>query len=375
MKENSFLACLPTVFVIGDEYEILINLNAFGLCFVRVGDTLYYEENSGVLPSERTVVKIRVPQGALDLVKEYEIVFRQTDARKAYWSTFLPPKTQTFAFKPLEKREDIHLFYLSDVHYSFEIAKRTATYFERDVDLFVFNGDLGEVETEENYLEVCRFIGEITKGEIPAVFSRGNHDTRGRLSERFTDYFPNQDKKTYYTFRVGCLKGLVLDCGEDKPDWRPEYDSSKDTPKEYLGVNRFHEYRQKQLAFLRGIPSGGEEITFAVSHVCPAMTTRQAGGEFDIDREIYTEWCRELDRIAPSFMLCGHIHTAFLVKPNDGQALLPHSYPVVVGTNRIPGNASQHFWGAAIILNRHRAEVLFTDETHTVQERHLLAFS
>ena len=53
MKDLDFLYCTPTVFVIGKEYEILINLNEFGLCFVKIGDTLYYEDNSGVLPSER----------------------------------------------------------------------------------------------------------------------------------------------------------------------------------------------------------------------------------------------------------------------------------------------------------------------------------
>ena len=72
MENQSFLYCKPSVFVIGNEYEILVNLNAFGLCFIKVGDTVYYEENSGVLPSERTIVKIRVPQSELDKAKSYE---------------------------------------------------------------------------------------------------------------------------------------------------------------------------------------------------------------------------------------------------------------------------------------------------------------
>ena len=109
MQHEEFLYCAPTVFVIGNEYEILINLNTFGLCFVKVGDTFYYEENSGVLPSERTIVKIRVPQKELDRAKEYEIIFRQTNERKGYWSTFLPPKNAKIAFKPLEKTENINI--------------------------------------------------------------------------------------------------------------------------------------------------------------------------------------------------------------------------------------------------------------------------
>lgn len=368
------MQCAPSVFVIGEEYEILINLTGFGLCFIKIGDTLYYEENSGVLPSERTVVKIRIPQEALDRAREYEIVFRATEERKSYWSTFLAPQTQKFAFKPPKKSGDIKIYYLSDVHGRFELAAGAASYFGEDTDLFVFNGDMGECEREEDYLTVCRFVGTIAGGRIPVLFTRGNHDTRGRLSERFTEYFPCQGKKTYYTFRLGCLNGIVLDCGEDKPDPSPEYDSSLDTPAEYLGLNRFHAYRQRELEFLRGITLPEDGIPFVVSHVCPAMTTKEPFGRFDIDREIYIEWCRELDRIAPLFMLCGHFHDPFILMPGDERSLRSHAYPVVFGNNRIPGNGSQHFWGTAIILNRHCAEVRFTDETHTVKEKHLLEF-
>lgn len=370
MENKEFLFCTPTVFVIGDEYEILINLNAFGICFVKVGNTLYYEENSGVLPSERTIVKIRVPQKALDCAKEYEVIFRKTDNRKGYWSTFMPPKTEKFAFKPIEKTENINLFYISDVHYKFDIAKKTASYFGEDVDLFVVNGDIGEVETVQNYLEVCKFVGEIANGKIPVIFSRGNHDTRGRLAELFSDYFPCQGKKTYYAFEVGCLNGVVLDCGEDKADVNKEYDSSEDTPFEYLGTNRFHDYRKQELEYLKTMQPCEEKITFAVSHICPAMTTKQPGGRFDIDRDVYTNWCKELDRINPAFMLCGHYHSAFMIMPDDERNLVPHNYPVVVGISC----ETEHFWGAAIVLNKHSAEVMFTDETHTVQERYELKF-
>ena len=374
MEDRDFLYCLPTVFVIGNEYEILINLNEFGICFIKIGDTLYYEENSGVLPSERTVVKIRVPQSELDLAKEYEIIYRKTNERKRYWSTFLPPQTKKFTFKPLEKTKDIHVFYLSDVHYCFDVAKKTASYFGEDVDLFVVNGDIGEAETEKNYLDVCEFVGDIACGSIPVIFSRGNHDTRGRLAERFTEYFPCEGKKTYYSFEVGCLCGIVLDCGEDKLDSSKEYDSSDNTPVEYLGLNRFHDYRRKQLAFLKQVEARDNNIKFVVSHVCPAKTTAKAGGQFDIDREMYEKWCKELDRIAPVFMLCGHFHHAFMLMPGDERSLIAHQYPVVMGNNRFSKDGSEHFWGTAIILNQHKAEIMFTDETHTVQERYSLEY-
>ena len=371
---NTFLYCNPTVFVIGNEYEILINLREFGLCFLKVGDTVYYEENSGVLPSERTVVKIRVPQSELDKAKEYEIIYRKTEERKGYWSTFFAPQTIKFAFKTLEKTKDVNVFYISDVHYWFDISKKTAGYFGDDVDLFVVNGDIGEVETDKDFLDVCEFVGDISKGTIPVLFSRGNHDTRGRLAEKFTHYFPCQSSKTYYAFNIGCISGVVLDCGEDKVDVCEEYDNSTDTPIEYLGINRFHEYRLKQLEFLKGVELDNSKINLAVSHICPAMITLHKDSQFDIDREVYNKWCVELDRMGLDLMLCGHYHKKFLIMPDDERNFHPHNYPVVVGMDRINQKDNKRFWGTAIVLNKNSAKVMFVDQDHVVSETHILEF-
>lgn len=364
---QEFLKCTPTVFVIEKEYEILLNLNAFGICFLKIGDRCYYEENSGVLPSERTVVKIRVPQAALDATREYEVIFRETEERKRYWSVFLPPVSRKFAFRPLTKKDDIRIYYISDVHGCFEQAMQAAAYFGEQTDLFVFNGDMGEPMAEQNFLRVCRFTGEITGGRIPAVFARGNHDTRGRLAEKYTDYFPANGKKTYYTFELSHLCGIVLDFGEDKLDVSLEYDSSKNTPAEYLGINRFHAYREAELEFLKQLAPRADKPMLVITHVCPAMVTQKLGGEFDIDRPLYAACSRELDRISPSLMLCGHYHVPFYLSPEDARNLNPHAYPIVMGANRVPtSDAHEHFGGTAIHLKGHTAKVAFTDEAHTV---------
>lgn len=368
----SFLYCKPSVFVVGQEYEILLNLKENGLCFIEVGGETYYEENSGVLPSERTVVKIRIPQSVLDKEKEYSVIFRGTEERKSYYSTFKSLLVETFYFKPLKKTEDIHIYHIADVHYRFEEAKKIASYFGDDTDIFVVNGDIGEVETEKNFLEVCVFVGEISKGEIPVIFVRGNHDTRGRLAELYPKYFPVNGKNTYYTFELGCLNGIVLDCGEDKLDERIEYDSSENTPTKYRGLNRFHLYRQQQLAFLRGLNlETTTKIPFVISHVCPIKTTYQPGGIFDIERELYSQWNEELERIGIKFMICGHFHKAFILTQGDERNLIDHSYPVVVGSACL----DDELWGSAVTLNQDKMFVCFTNSEQKIVEKHIILFA
>ena len=368
----SFLYCKPTVFVIGREYEILLNLKEFGLCYIQIGKEIYYEENSGVLPSEKLVAKIRVPQSALDEAKKYTVVFRATEIRKSYYSTFKGLQTQEIPFKPLEKKENVNIYHVADVHYRFAEAKETASYFGEDTDLYVVNGDIGEVETEENYLEVCEFVGEISKGEIPVIFVRGNHDTRGRLAELYPKYFPVDGKKTYYTFEIGCLNGVALDCGEDKPDTSKEYDSSEETSEEFRGINRFHEYRLKELEFLKKCALDEEKIPFAISHVCPMMTTFKKESIFDIERDCYAKWNEELERMKIKFMLCGHYHKAFVLSSDDERNILSHNYPVLVGSACAKG---ENLLGAAIILNKDKLTVSFTDKEHKIVETHEIKFN
>ena len=374
----SFLQCNPCVFVVGKEYEILIHAKTKGIFSIVVGGVEYDPANSGVLSSEKTFAKIRIPQVALDKAKEYEVVFRETINRKGYFSRIADPQTQSFAFKPLEKTENINIYHVADVHYNYEVAAQATRYFGDDTDLFVVNGDIGEVETEQNYLETSAFVGEISGGKIPVIFSRGNHDARGKLAERYVEYFPANGVDTYFKFEIGCLSGFVLDCGEDKKD--DHYDDHYEYPWVYGGVNKFHAFRQRELAWLKEQELPSDKIRFAVSHICPVQSCSKKweGGTFDIERECYTAMNAELERMKLGFMLCGHIHHCYVMQPGDGQSYLPHNYPVVVGSKLfkekyVGGRVIvEKYYGAAITVNKDKIDVKFVDQNFETYEEHTL---
>ena len=361
----AFLKCLPTVFVIGDEYEISITTKDNGVCFVKVGTQLYYQENTGVLCSENNYFTIRVPQKVLDSEKAYEIIFRKTIERKAYFSELEEAVSKCFLFRPIEKQDDIRIYHIADVHYRFEEAVALASFWGEQTDLFIVNGDIGEVETRENYFEVCKFTGDISGGQIPVLFVRGNHDTRGKLAELYAEYFPVQNGKTYFTFSVGPITGIALDCGEDKLDTHTAYGGNPETG--VLGVNRFRQYREMETVFLENTSLNGK-IKLAVSHICPAQTTFQKGGLFDIDRDIYSKWSEELARKNVKLMICGHMHKAYLLEPSSELSTVEHSYTAVFASM----HTEEEIWGGAIRLTGKDAEVFFTDKNHEIREKHLL---
>ncbi|MBQ7642851.1 MAG: metallophosphoesterase, partial [Clostridia bacterium] len=261
-----------------------------------------------------------------------------------------------------------------DVHYAFDTALKTGKYFGDETDVFVLNGDIGEVETIENFYAVLCFTGELSSGKIPMIFTRGNHDTRGKLSEKFCDFFPTDGGKTYYKFSVGVLSGVVLDCGEDKPDVSPEYDNSENTPQKYRGINAFHAYRERQADFLENVVMDEKSVyKFAICHIPPVYTTKNKGSIFDIEKDIYEKWSSCLEMAGINFMLCGHIHSAFILSGDDERSTAHHEYPVVIGSRCFPAGAD--LWGAAINLKGGVATVKFTDKAGEVAETHTLDFN
>lgn len=359
-RKMSFLRCNPAVYVIDSDYMIGVCTTENGIISVRVGGETYYPDNNGCLPSEKNHALVRLPQSVLDAAKKYTVVFRKSIDRKPYFSEMGEEETAEFSFRPLEKSEDIKIYHVADVHYLYSVAEKVASYFGEDTDLFIVNGDIGEVDTEENLFETSAFVGKISGGNVPVIFVRGNHDVRGRAAEKYHEFFPANGTNTYFEFGVGCIGGIVMDCGEDKPD----------SSEEYGGTNAFEKYRRRELEWLRSASVPDRKYRLAICHVCFVRTTKTAGGKFDIERELYTEYNREVERMNIDFMVSAHVHDAFILEQGDPRNLIDHTYPVVVGSKLVKMDYQNltidRLYGTAIVLNPGRAEIAFTDQNHEI---------
>lgn len=357
-----FLDNFPTVCAVKNEYQIIGCVKEYGTVCVEINGIRYYEQNSGVLPSQKFNFKISVPMEKLDLSGKYSIIYKRVLNRKKYFSVVKEEESVSFNFKALKKEEAINIYHIADVHARFELAKSAVKYFGKDLDLLILNGDMAEVESEEDYLSVIRFMGEISKGEIPVVFVRGNHDTRGKLAECFTKYFPSDGEKTYYLTDIGSLSIIALDCGEDKVD----------DAEVYAGLNVFSEFRKKQTEFIKTLNVNEDKVTLVVSHIPFCETTKNIGDEFDIERETYTTWCKELERIDVKFMISGHLHTAYVINKDDEGKTCTCNFPVIVGSALF--RPEENLCGSAITLDKDKALIKFTDENKAIKESYIYNF-
>ena len=231
-----------------------------------------------------------------------------------------------YNFRPVSDTGCVRAYHISDAHNWAEGPIKAAETFG-DIDFLILNGDIPE---HNGSVEKCRTIYELTseiaKGEIPTVFARGNHDLRGLFAERFWECTPTDQGKTYYTFRLGSIWGMLLDCGEDKVDEHEEYLAE------------------------------GVQYRMVISH-CPITYRMQK--PFDIEEEIYTEWTKLLrEHVHPDVILNGHIHRLNYICPGDELDERNQPCPVVIGAAK---EGHEYYAGTGFIFDKGAMEVYFTD--------------
>ena len=358
----------PTVFALHDTYQIFIPFSCEVIVSVRVGGELFYDDANGMLRSGTPIHRVEIPMELLDAERSYTLIYRRMIERKPYFPTSEEPVELTYAFRPVPDEGPVHIYHISDAHNLEEPVIEAGRYFGRDLDLLVLNGDIpnhsGQVE---NFGTIYRLASALTEGEIPVVFSRGNHDTRGICAERFGEYTPTENGRTYYTFRLGSLWGMVLDCGEDKVD----------SSEEYGHTVCFHSFRRKETEWIRRVIANAKDEYLAmgvkrrllISHIPFSYILPPP---FDIEQELYAEWCRLLrEYIRPDLALHGHLHKTLVWLPGGENDHLGQPCPAIIGSkptrrSKESLDAVPYFIGAAITLSGRDTHVTFNGSDGTV---------
>ncbi len=318
----------PAVFAVGNNYQIMVPVTKPSLFWVEVDGKCFYDEQNGIMRSLCTTHRVSVPMEVLDNAREYTVCERLIIDRKPYFPETEEPVRSTFAFRPVPD-ESIRIYHVADAHNKVDEPVAAAEKFG-DIDLLVMNGDIPNHSGDIAYFDTIYEIAEkITHGNIPIVFARGNHDMRGYFAEQIAEYTPNQNGNTYYSFRLGNVWGLVLDCGEDKDDSSLEYGFTV----------ACHCFRERQTEYIKSIIKNSETEYAAegIEHkliICHNPFTVQLDAPFNIEKELYSEWASLIkENIKPELMLCGHLHRLAVSEVGDEMDHLGQPCTVVVGSN------------------------------------------
>lgn len=357
----------PVVYAVGRNYQIMVPVSCETLMWVAVGDRCYYDDSNGILRSAVTTHRMTVPMDELDRAGRYTVCFRRIIERKPYFSETGDIEYYESSFRPI-RQAPINIYHIADAHNRVEQPVAAGSWFGERLDLLILNGDIPNHSGDiNNFTAIHRIASELTRGEIPIVFSRGNHDTRGIFAEKIADHTPTDNGRSYFSFRLGHLWGLVLDCGEDKPDTNAEYGNTICCA----------DFRRRETDFLRSIVANSEQ-----EFAAPGVTNRiviahspfsqRFSPPFDIETDTYSTWLSLLrEYIHPQLMLCGHTHRCYITPVGGERDALGQACPVVVASRP---EKDGPFWGGALTLSPDGCLVTFTNSDGQTGESQYLAF-
>lgn len=359
--------CTPVIYAVSGEYQIFVPVSKPTVMWVEIDGKAYYDDSNGILRSDVAVHKMHVPCEVLDRAKKYTVCYRVIIERKPYYSEATDILRYESEFRPVSG-DKIRLYQIADAHNRVEEPIACAQKSGEGLDLLILNGDIPNHSGDVKYFDAIHEIAAgITRGEIPVVFSRGNHDMRGVAAEKLEYYTPTDCGRSYFTFRLGRLWGIVLDAAEDKPDSHIAYGN----------MNCCHDFRLRETEFIRDVIrradteylADGVEWRIVISHNPFAHTPPEP---FNIEAELFGEWAELLRKnVKPHLMLSGHVHDCYVTRRGEVCDDKGIPCPVVVGS-RV---TEEEYICTRVEISEEKADIFFTDPEGKIHSRDCVIFS
>lgn len=147
----------PVVYAVEDTYQITFTTQAKGEAWVVIGGVEYSDTYAG---------------------------YRQTES-------------------DIHTDDGIQYYALSDNHLASKAPAAATSYWGNQLDFLIALGDSANwIDNKEELTQILYLASDITKGEIPVLYARGNHETKGILADQYHNYVAASGENFYYTFRL-----------------------------------------------------------------------------------------------------------------------------------------------------------------------------
>lgn len=219
---------------------------------------------------------------------------------------------------------DFRVIVYNDIHSNMKMFEKLHSLIEdKPYDLVIFNGDcFDDVEVENDIVgRLLAYTPKIKSDEVPSIFIRGNHETRGEYSQHLWDYLGRMGGKSYSAFSLGDTRFVLLDCGEDKPDDHWVYYDMNDFTRHRLDQAEFLKEELKSKAFRKA------RKRILIHHI-PIFGRR--AGSFNPCGDL---WAPVLEKASFNASLNAHTHRHQVIEKGEAG----NNFPVIIGgSNKEP---------------------------------------
>ena len=329
---GSYFTYEPVVYAVEDEYQIVFSTNDSATAWVEIDGERYYDLFAGSMKSEDTVHKISVPQEKLDAAKSYSIHAEKMIYRGPFGGFKGKEISKSYSFRPVNSQDGLVYYTITDAHHARKGAVNAALSVE-GLDFLVILGDTVGMAEYENNAQLTNLIAhDVTKGEIPVVYARGNHEIKGDYAEDLHKYVGSKDGNFYYWFTLSDVFGITLDLGEDHDaGWW-----------EYYETDQFDIYRREQTKFLEDLvatkPYENYNYTLVACHI-PIQFVNSRHDHV----EAKTSWTALLNEIKPDLAVYGHQHDLYPFL--EGQETMYNEKGKLVYNSQFKGTAGKTYGG------------------------------
>ena len=322
----------PVVYAVEDTYQIVFSTNHPATAWVEIGGEAYYDLYAGSMKSKDTVHKIAVPQEKLDEAKAYSIHAEKMIYRGPFGGFKGKKISKEYTFRPVDTADGLVYYTMTDVHHARQGAVEAALSVD-NLDFLVILGDsvgMTEYETDAQFSNLLAH--EVTGGQIPVIYARGNHEIKGAYAEELYKYVGSKNGSFYYWFTLSDVFGITLDLGEDHDEgwW------------EYYGTDRFALYHDEQTAFLQELaetkPYEDYDYTLVACHI-PIQFVNSRKDHV----EVKAEWTELLNQIQPDLAVYGHQHDLYPFL--DGQETMYNDAGKLIYNSQFKGVAGKTYGG------------------------------
>ena len=322
----------PVVYAVEDTYQIVFSTNHSAAAWVEIDGEKYFDLFAGSMKSEDTVHKITVPQEKLDAAKGYSIHAEKMIYRGPFGGFKGKEISQSYSFRPVNSADGLVFYTITDAHHARTGAVEAARSVE-NLDFLVVLGDsVGMVEYEKDVQFNNLLAHDVTGGEIPVVYARGNHEIKGEYAEQLYKYVGSKNESFYYWFTLSDVFGITLDLGEDHNDgwW------------EYYGTDQFTLYHNEQTRFLEELVSDKPYESYNYTLVACHIPIQFVNSRKD-HMEVKASWTELLNQIDPDLAVYGHQHDLYPFL--DGQETMYNEKHKLVYNSQFKGEEGKTYGG------------------------------
>ena len=290
----------PVVYAVEDTYQIVFSTNHAATAWVEIDGERYFDLFAGSMKSQDTVHKITVPQEKLDAAKGYSIHAEKMIYRGPFGGFKGKEISKSYNFRPVNSNDGLVFYTITDAHHARTGAAEAALSVE-NLDFLVILGDsVGMVDYEKDVQFTNLFAHDVSKGEIPVVYARGNHEIKGAYAEQLHKYVGSKNESFYYWFTLSDVFGITLDLGEDHDDgwW------------EYYGTDQFTLYHHEQTKFLEELVAAKPYESYNYTLVACHIPIQLVNSRKD-HVKVKATWTELLNQIAPDLAVYGHQHDLY----------------------------------------------------------------